>query len=284
MTTVKEHYYKTAKALNAQTGWMVQNQDGSNQHLILGKISYSFEENVRYWSFFIPEGATLPQVEYILRMQDTIRCVISEPLPITQIVGFADSPERYELDSLRFCGRVYLYIDANLTLVQRQQIVEVGKSLGLSVMVRDQEYVKQCSELSKPLAFISHDSRDKDSLVRELVKEMSLHLCSVWYDEYSLNVGDSLRENIERGLKEAKKCIVILSPNFISNGGWSRVEFDTIYTREIHENQNVILPVWHNVVKHEVYGYCPSLVDRFALSSSIGVNELASKLADAIKV
>ena len=283
MTTVKQHYDTTAKALNAETGWTVQNRDGSNQRLIIGKISYSFEENARYWSFFVPEGATFAQVEYILRMPDTVRCVITEEVPVTQIVGFADNPERHRLDSLTFSGRVYLYIDAKLTSDQRQQLVEIGASLEMSVMVRDQEYVKQCSELSKPLAFISHDSRDKDSLVRDLAWEMSLRLCSVWYDEYSLKVGDSLRENIERGLKEAKKCVVILSPNFISNGGWTKAEFESIYARELLGKQNVILPVWHNVDKSEVYEYCPRLVDRLALSSSIGAKELANKLVDAIK-
>jgi len=282
MATVKDHYDITAKALNAQTGWTVQNRDGSNQQLILGKISYVFEENARYWSFFVPAGATLAHVEYILRMPDTLQCAITEEIPVTQIVGFADNPERHRLDSLVFSGRVYLYIDANLTLEHKQQLVEIGVGLGLSVMVRDREYVKQCAELSKPLAFISHDSRDKDLLVRDLAREMSLRLCSVWYDEYSLKVGDSLRENIERGLKEAKKCVVILSPNFISNGGWTKAEFDSIYTREIYEKQNVILPVWHNVNRSEVYEYSPRLVDRLALTSSIGVKELAAKLVDAI--
>jgi poly-D-alanine transfer protein DltD len=111
---------------------------------------------------------------------------------------------------------------------------------------------------------------------------MSKLLCSVWYDEFSLVAGDSLRENIEKGLKDAKKCVVILSPNFFSNGGWSKAEFDSIYTREIHEKKNVILPVWHNVDKNEVYEYCPRLVDRFALSSSIGIKKLAKELVKAI--
>ena len=163
-----------------------------------------------------------------------------------------------------------------------EQIVNIGSQLGFSVMVRDKEYVKKCSELSKPLAFISHDSKDKDSLVRELAREMSIRLCSVWYDEYSLNVGDSLRESIERGLKEARKCVLILSPNFLSNNGWAKAEFNSIYTREIHEGKNVMLPVWHNVGKNEVYEFSPLLANKVALSSSLGVKELAKKLANAV--
>lgn len=282
MATVREHFDTSAKALNAQTEWTIKNGDGTNQHIIIGKISYCFEENAKYWSFFVPEESNISCVEYILNMPDTSQCVISEDVPISQTVGYANSPERHTLESFKFTGRVYLYIDAELTPELKKQTVNIGKQLGFSVMVRDREYVKKCSELSKPIAFISHDWRDKDSLVRELAFEMSIRLCSVWYDEYSLNVGDSLRENIERGLKEAKKCVVILSPNFLSNGGWTKAEFNSIYTREIHEEKNVMLPVWHNVGKKEVYDYSPLLADKVALSSSLGVKELAKKLAKAI--
>lgn len=280
MGTVREHFDIDAKALNAQTGW-VMNGAGINPHMILGKISYSFEEHTKYWSFFVPEGSSISCVEYILNMPDTSQCVISEDVRISQTVGFADSPERYILESFKFSGRIYLYIDKVLRPELKEQVVNIGNQLGFSVIVRDKEYVKKCSELSKPIIFISHDSRDKDSLVRDLAREMSKLLCPVWYDEYSLKVGDRLRENIERGLKEARKCVVILSPNFLSNGGWTKAEFDSICAREIYEKTNVILPVRHNVEDKDIYDYCPRLLDRLALSSSIGVAQLAKKLAEA---
>ena len=282
MATVREHFDITAKALNAQTGWLLRNGDNGTECLVLGKISYCFEENAKYWSFFLPEGANISCVDYMLNMSDTAQCAISDDVPISQIVGFADSPERYPLESLKFTGRVYLYIDEELTQDLIEQTVNLGKRYGFNVVVRDRTYVKTCSELSKSLAFISHDSRDKDALVRDLATELSVRLCPVWYDEFSLSVGDSLRENIERGLKEAKKCIVILSPNFIANGGWTKAEFDSIFVREIHEKKNVILPIWHNVSAREVYEYCPRLIDRLALNSSIGSKELAKKLVEAV--
>lgn len=71
-------------------------------------------------------------------------------------------------------------------------------------------------------------------------------------------------------------------PPFFSNGGWTKAEFNSIYTREIHEGKNVMLPVWHNVGKKEVYDYSPLLADKVALSSSLGVKELAKKLAKAV--
>jgi len=105
------------------------------------------------------------------------------------------------------------------------------------------------------LAFISHDSRDKEMFVRELAYELIKNHCMVWYDEFSLKVGDSLRVSIEKGLQEAKKCILVLSPNFLSNEGWGLAEFDSIFSREILEKKNVILPVWLNVTVKDVYKY-----------------------------
>jgi TIR domain len=58
-------------------------------------------------------------------------------------------------------------------------------------------------------------------------------MCPVWYDEFALKIGDNLRDSIERGLKECRKCVLVLSPNFLTNGGWTKKEFDSIFTREI---------------------------------------------------
>ena len=78
-------------------------------------------------------------------------------------------------------------------------------------------------------------------------------MCPVWYDEFALRIGDNLRDSIERGLKECRKCVLVLSPNFLTNGGWTKKEFDLIFTREILEAQQLVLPVWHGVRKEQVY-------------------------------
>ena len=107
-------------------------------------------------------------------------------------------------------------------------------------------------------------------------------MCPVWFDEFSLKIGDSLRESIEKGLKECKKCIIILSPHFFSNEGWTKSEFDSIYTREIIDNVNVMLPVWHNVTKKEVYEYSPKLANIFGITWASGEKEVARQLYKAI--
>jgi len=80
-----------------------------------------------------------------------------------------------------------------------------------------------------------------------------------------LKIGDHLRESIEKGIKEAKKCILIITPNFLSNSGWTKVEFNSIFTREILFQQQIVLPIWYKVSKFDVYDYSPNLANKVAL-------------------
>ncbi|MCY7348963.1 MAG: toll/interleukin-1 receptor domain-containing protein, partial [Pyrinomonadaceae bacterium] len=101
----------------------------------------------------------------------------------------------------------------------------------------------------------------KDVVARKIAINLEKMLCPVWYDEFSMKVGDNLRESIEKGLKECKKCILVLSPNFLLNNGWTKKEFDSIFTREILEEQKLVLQIWYQVTKQMVYEYSPSLLN-----------------------
>jgi len=139
------------------------------------------------------------------------------------------------------------------------------------------------NKYEKPLAFISHDGRDKKEIAEPLALQLQKWMCPVWFDQYSLRVGDSLRESIEKGLKECPKCILVLTPNFLKNNGWTKREYDSIFTRELVEKQCVILPIWHQVTPEDVYAYSPILADRVGAQWSEGVEETARKLLRAIE-
>jgi len=150
------------------------------------------------------------------------------------------------------------------------------------LIFRSVEYVTERNRQERPREFISHDSRDKTAIAEPLAAELQNLRCPVWFDKFSLKVGDSLRQSIETGLRECSKCIFILTPNFLSNGGWSKREYESIFTRELVENRKVILPVWHSVSVTDVYNYSPILADRFAVPWSLGAEEVARKLLNAI--
>jgi len=285
MATLREYFDTDFKSMSLHTDWEARDSSGGNLATIRARIHQDYDGNAKYWSFYIPNAPdNFTNVVAILNSAETSKCVLSPAGDTTYVeAGFANYSERATSKSLVFTGRVFLYIDSALDLDSRKAITQHGTQKGLHVIVRDTEYASERSRMEKPLAFISHDTRDKDSLVRQLALEISKQMCPVWYDEYSLKVGDSLRLSIEKGLRETKKCVLILSPNFIANNGWGKAEFDSVYTREIIEQGNVILPVWHNIDINQVYEYSPRLADKVGLSSTLGVEKLARKLAIAIK-
>lgn len=179
--------------------------------------------------------------------------------------------------------RVFIYSESQLTDDQIFQLKQRGQQLGEKVQFRSTDHAAARNRSENPLAFICHDSRDKVGIARPIALGLSKMLCPVWYDEYSLKVGDSLRRSIEKGLKECKKCILILSPNFLSNTGWSRTEFDSVFIRQILEGSDVVLPVWCGVTKQQVYEYSPSLPDRLGALWDEGVDEVVRKLYNAIE-
>jgi TIR domain len=286
VATLREYFdVDLNRCLSVHSSWQMTSSSGDFLNPVTARISQDFDGNSKYWSFFIEEGSDIGgYVNAILSSPETENCILSPDGDGVYVeMGFSDYSERMPSTTLIFTKRIFLYIDNFLGEPIRRQITELGSQKGFHVIVRDREYAMKKSDLEKPLAFISHDSRDKDSLVRELAFEMSKLMCPVWYDEFSLNVGDSLRASIEKGLKETRKCVVVLSPNFLSNEGWGKAEFDSIFTREIIEKNNVMLPVWHNVGVEDVYQYSPRLADKVGLNSSLGVKELARKLSTAVK-
>jgi hypothetical protein len=238
MATIREYFDSDVHNLSVHADWAMQSLAREPLPPVISKIVLDLDANAKHWRFYVPTGNVQAYINTIFIVPETERCVLSGTEDGALIEsGFAEYSERASSSTLMFTRRIILYVDAMLTIADRQEISRRGAQRGFHVIVRDREYARMRSELEKPLAFISHDSRDKDSLVRQLAHELSKLMCPVWYDEYSLQVGASLRASIESGLKETKKCIVVLSPHFLSNEGWGKAEFDSVYTREILEKQ-----------------------------------------------
>ncbi|MBU2534301.1 MAG: TIR domain-containing protein [Alphaproteobacteria bacterium] len=125
--------------------------------------------------------------------------------------------------------------------------------------------------------FISHASEDKDGFVRDLASALRERGANVWYDEFALSVGDSLRRTIDRGLAGSRFGIVVLSEHFFRKE-WPNRELDGLVALEV-EGRTRILPIWHKVSKDEVASYSPTLADKVALNSSLkSISEIADEL------
>jgi len=128
--------------------------------------------------------------------------------------------------------------------------------------------------------FVCHASEDKDGFVRPLAKALEASGLSVWYDEFALKIGDSLRRKIEEGLANSRYGIVVLSESFFAKK-WPQDELDGLASKEV-AGTKVILPVWHNVDFAEVQRQAPMLSGRLAAKSSDGVDKVVGQLRDAM--
>jgi len=130
--------------------------------------------------------------------------------------------------------------------------------------------------------FICHASEDKDKFVRLLAERLKENHIEVWYDEFSLKVGDSLRRSIDIGLAKSRYGIVVLSKNFFSKE-WPQWELDGLVQRQNNAKANLILPIWHNITKEEVLAFSPPLADKVAILSDKGLNYVVSQLLKTIQ-
>jgi formylglycine-generating enzyme required for sulfatase activity len=129
--------------------------------------------------------------------------------------------------------------------------------------------------------FISHAWEDKEDIARPLAEALRRKGLRVWYDEFTLTLGDSLRRSIDRGLAQSRYGVVILSPNFFAKE-WPQKELDGLAAREA-PGEKVILPVWHNITADQVREYSPTLADRVAVSSDRGLEHVVGELLRVIK-
>jgi hypothetical protein len=130
-------------------------------------------------------------------------------------------------------------------------------------------------------AFISHAWEDKDDFVRELAERLQAQRIEVWYDEFSLKVGDSLRRSIDLGLSKSRFGIVVFSKSFFDKQ-WTNWELDGLVQRQNSSDYNLIIPIWHGIDKKEMLEYSPSLVDKIAIKSSRGMDYVVKQVDSII--
>jgi len=130
--------------------------------------------------------------------------------------------------------------------------------------------------------FISHAWENKDDFVRPLANRLIETGLKVWYDELSLELGDSLRVNIDKGLADSKFGLVVLSPSFFAKH-WPERELNGLVQKASIEGRKVILPVWHNVDHAAVAQYSLPLADLLAAQSHWGVDRVAAEVLKVVQ-
>lgn len=198
-----------------------------------------------------------------------------------------------EQDVARFNGAIGTQIQG--LVAQRKQAVaaraEMVAALGLPP--RRKEMLSAGERVSEDVAaksirsskkwdvFISHATEDKEDVARPLAVALQKAGLAVWFDEFSLRMGDSLRSSIDYGLANSRYGVVILSAGFFGRH-WPSQELNGLAGREVN-GKKVLLPIWHKITVDEVRSYSPMLADRVAVRSDEGVDAMVAGIMEVLK-
>ena len=137
--------------------------------------------------------------------------------------------------------------------------------------------------MSKWDVFISYAREDREPFVISLVSSLRRLGLSVWYDEFNISPGDSIRSSIDEGIAKSRFGIVILSKNYFGKKKfWTKVELDALFTQEA-PNKKVILPVWHKLTFEQISKYSPIMASKDPLLSIDGPDVISQKIRMQVK-
>jgi TIR domain len=198
----------------------------------------------------------------------------SLPTTIRQISGVADQPP----GSLKVASNGII-----------SGVTQIISRIACDLEIKRDEVILDNRKIKKAYAaglgkqwdvFICHASEDKQRFVRSLAEALRSSGLSVWYDEFSLKVGDSLRRAIDDGLANSRYGVVVLSHSFFAKN-WTQHELDGLMSKEVAGNK-VILPVWHGITVDEVRSHSPMLAGLVAAQSSEELTKVVQNLREAM--
>src|SRR6266542_44164 len=92
-----------------------------------------------------------------------------------------------------------------------------------------------------PSVFLSHSSRD-NTFCERLALDLLEYEVKVWYDEWEIKVGDSLRAKIASGIEQNDYLAVVLSRASVQSP-WVQQELNAALDKELTNRKVFVLPV-----------------------------------------
>ena len=129
--------------------------------------------------------------------------------------------------------------------------------------------------------FISHASEDKETVAKPFAEKLRSMGLKVWYDEFSLKWGKSLRKSIDEGLSNSSFGIVILSKVFFQKT-WTKMELDGLTTIMTTTGQDNILPLRFRISNEDVAKVSPTLAGIFSRSWDEGIEKLSNEVQELV--
>lgn len=128
--------------------------------------------------------------------------------------------------------------------------------------------------------FISYASEDKDAVARPLAEALQECGYDVWFDEFSLELGDSLRVSIDEGLAKCAFGVVVLSKHFFAKD-WPQIELDGLLAAP-DGHRKIILPIVHELTHKEVARYSPILAGRLYANFKGEIDQVVKRIKRSV--
>ena len=130
--------------------------------------------------------------------------------------------------------------------------------------------------------FLCHAWDDRIDAARELHSHLTSRDASVWFSEEDVDLGKSLLREIDRGLRNSRIGIVLVTPALLKS-----LEAEGIADKELSAllATDRVIPVAHGTTFEELREVSPLLAARSGLSTDgSSLAEVAAKVADTVRV
>src|SRR5215207_8684596 len=91
---------------------------------------------------------------------------------------------------------------------------------------------------AKPSIFISHSSRDK-AVASHLATRLNFCAIDVWLDDWELEVGQSLTDEIAKAMDDSRFIAILITENY-NKTVWTKTEYKKALAREQKEKRTVM--------------------------------------------
>lgn len=165
----------------------------------------------------------------------------------------------------------------------------VYRNLQRRLVKADESYFEVMEQENKLMkkrdVFISHASEDKPTLVKELADKLIAEGITVWYDEYSIQLGDDIAEKIDEGLAHSQFGVVVLSPRYFGKKKtWTKREYSALMAAEDVDKSKRIIPIWLEFTKEDLFEKSPMIANHAALvAKDESIDSMVKKIAERVR-
>lgn len=179
---------------------------------------------------------------------------------------------------------IFVFCDCYEHAADLGSVKDIARQQGFEIIVLGETYLANMKN-EKPAYFISYDARNKAMIAEPLAAKLASKGEPVWFDAFTLRPGFNLREALDDGLRACEHCVLLISRDFLANEAWAKVEFDSIFSREVAEKRNIIIPIWIDVNRRDVDAFSLALGNKVAIlttTSELATDEGLERVAHAV--